>query len=176
MIEVSKVYLPTLSTAFSDPRLQLIIADAAAYVRDCKQLFDVIICDSSDPVGPADVLFQPAFFQSLRDVLNPSGGVLCTQGECIYLHLELIANVLGNLRGMFASVRYAYTTIPSYPSGQIGFMVATRDEAVDVTQSRGPGDLSSRYYSQDIHRAAFVLPSKSSSLCASDAAAVGRAK
>lgn len=170
---MSKIYLKTLSTAFEDPRLQLIIADAAQYVKDHytnhienssePKYFDAIICDSSDPVGPADVLFQPEFFLSLKNVLNPVGGVLCTQGECMYLHLDLIHRVISNMREqkLFASVKYSYTMIPTYPSGQIGFMVATRDESVDVsTPRRALGGMETRYYSPEIHHAAFVLPSK----------------
>jgi spermidine synthase len=145
VIEVGKTFFPnTLSTAFNDPRLNLIIADASKYVEDYyhqhientndKKYFDAIICDSSDPVGPADVLFQPAFFQSLARILNPVGGVLTTQGECIYLHLDLIERVIKNMREnkLFNSVKYGYTMIPTYPSGQIGFMVGTLDSNVDV--------------------------------------------
>ena len=53
----------------------------------------------------------------MKNALAP-GGVICTQGECIWLHLDLIAGVLGECRTIFPSVRYAYTTIPTYPSGK----------------------------------------------------------
>jgi spermidine synthase len=68
--------------------------DAARYLKNegKSQNYDVIICDSSDPVGPAEVLFQPEFFLSMREALAP-GGILCTQGECQWLHLDLIAKV-----------------------------------------------------------------------------------
>lgn len=90
-----------MSTAFNDPRLKLIIGDAAAYLLSAEgssQAYDVIICDSSDPVGPADVLFQPEFFLSLQKALNPVDGIVCTQGECLWLHLDLIERVLGQVR------------------------------------------------------------------------------
>jgi len=63
--------------------LKLIFDDAARYLREegKSEGYDVIICDSSDPVGPAEVLFQKDFFVSMRDALGP-GGILCTQGEC----------------------------------------------------------------------------------------------
>lgn len=108
--------------------------DAARYLKNegKTQNYDVIICDSSDPVGPAEVLFQPEFFTSMRDALSPTG-VLCTQGECQWLHLDLIEKVIGECRSLFPSVRYAYTAIPTYPSGQIGFIIATKDETLDVS-------------------------------------------
>lgn len=166
--EVSKQYLPGLSNgAFDDPRVTLIIDDAAKYLREQgpKEQFDVIICDSSDPVGPAEVLFKPAFFQSMKDALGPSG-VLSTQGECLWLHLDLISNCINETRSIFSpnGVKYAFTTIPTYPSGQIGFMIATKDDSNDVSvPKRAPDDthLSElKYYNEAVHKAAFVLPSK----------------
>jgi spermidine synthase len=84
----------TLSTTFGDPRLKLMFDDAARYLKQegKQQGYDVIICDSSDPVGPAEVLFQPEFFLSMKDALAP-GGVICTQGENMWLHLDLISKV-----------------------------------------------------------------------------------
>jgi spermidine synthase len=134
VVEVGKKFFSkTMATAFDDPRVKLLIDDAARYLREegPGQNYDVIICDSSDPVGPADVLFQPEFFQSMKNALNPKTGVICTQGECQWLHLDFIAGVIGKVRGLFPSVKYAYTTIPTYPSGQIGFLIASVDAEND---------------------------------------------
>eukprot|EP01039_Chlorochromonas_danica_P011815 gene11815-13305_t len=163
VIAVGKEYFrSTMSTAYDDPRLKLIIGDAAKYLLEegVAQNYDVIICDSSDPVGPADVLFQPAFFQSMQAALNPVGGVVITQGECQWLHLDLIRKVMGEIKDMFAQIKYAYTTIPTYPSGQIGFLVLSRDGSVVLNQpSRAVAEgMNLRYYSEEIHGAAFVLP------------------
>lgn len=166
--EVSKKYLPNLSDgAFDDPRLKLIIDDAAKYLREegPKEQFDVIICDSSDPVGPAEVLFKPEFFESMKNALGPQG-VLSTQGECLWLHLDLISSVINETRSIFSpnGVKYGFTTIPTYPSGQIGFMIATRDEGNDVSVPKRAPDAAHlsklKYYNEAVHKAAFVLPSK----------------
>jgi len=76
----------------------LLIIFITRYLREEGKLqgYDVIICDSSDPVGPAETLFQPEFFLSMREALSP-GGVICTQAECLWLHLDLINNVLGTV-------------------------------------------------------------------------------
>ena len=123
-----------MSTAFDDPRVTLIFDDAAAYLRThgAAQQYDVIICDSSDPVGPAETLFRPEFFQSMYDAIAP-GGIVCTQGECQWLHLDLIQTTLTNVRNIFETASYAYTTIPTYPSGQIGFIVGAKDADVDLS-------------------------------------------
>lgn len=76
VVEVGKKFFSqTLSTAFGEPRLKLIFDDAARYLREEGALegYDVIICDSSDPVGPAETLFQPEFFQSMYNALAPNG-------------------------------------------------------------------------------------------------------
>ena len=67
--------------------MTLLFDNAARYLREDGpgKNYDVIICDSSDPVGPADVLFQSTFFESMKSALNPTTGVICTQGMIIEL-------------------------------------------------------------------------------------------
>jgi len=166
VIEVSKQLFPTMASAFHDARLNLIIGDAAKYVTDYnndnsnKELYDVIIVDSSDPVGPADVLFQETFFNSLSKILNPVNGIICTQGECQWLHLDLIAQVKNNISPYFQQVKYAYSMVPSYPSGQLGFLLFTKNKDLIINEpSRAiPEDFPTRYYTKEMHSAAFVLP------------------
>ena len=162
VVNVSKKFFPeTLTLAYGDPRLKLMFCDAAKYLLEDGpgQNYDVIICDSSDPVGPAEDLFKPQFFVSMHNALSPTG-ILCTQGECMWLHLDLIKQVLQSTRNIFGNAKYAYTTIPTYPSGQIGFILATKDETNDVSRaSRNVSKkLKLKYYSKEIHKAAFVLP------------------
>ena len=88
MVEVGKKFFSkSLATAFDDPRVTLLFDDAARYLREDGpgKNYDVIICDSSDPVGPADVLFQSTFFESMKSALNPTTGVICTQGMIVML-------------------------------------------------------------------------------------------
>ncbi len=137
--------------------------DAAAYLRNnTTEEFDVIIVDSSDPVGPAEVLFRAEFYENMKKSLAP-GGIVCTQGECLWLHLDLITEVLTRCHAFFPTVQYAYTTIPSYPSGQIGFIMCSLDDSAKalVTPKRVPTEKVAdtlRYYNSKIHEAAFVLP------------------
>ena len=82
-----------LASAFSDPRMDLHFMDAAAFIKDKQGEFDVIIVDSSDPIGPAATLYTSEFYKDMRSALQP-GGIICTQGECQWLHLEFIGKVL----------------------------------------------------------------------------------
>lgn len=156
-----KFFSDTVSTHFDDSRLTMIYDDAARYLREegKKEEYDVIVCDSSDPVGPAEVLFQKEFFVSMSEALSP-GGVLCTQGECQWLHLDLIKDVTDMCKSIFPTVKYAFTTIPTYPSGQIGFIVASNDKSKNlaVALQNLPPKSSLKYYSTAVHEASFVLP------------------
>ncbi|KAI5807773.1 S-adenosyl-L-methionine-dependent methyltransferase [Pyronema omphalodes] len=105
-----------------------------AVIRLSKQnTFDVIITDSSDPDGPAEALFQKSYFELLSAALK-EGGVITTQAENQWLHLKLITELKKSCREVFPTVEYAYTTIPTYPSGQIGFMVCSKDANRDVSK------------------------------------------
>jgi spermidine synthase len=167
--EISKQHLPELSLGFKDPRVNLRITDGIKWVTDVEEgTYDAIIVDSSDPVGPAEVLFEEPFFRAMHRALKP-GGIVCTQAESLWLHLPIITELATMCHRVFAggSVQYAYTTIPTYPSGQIGFMICSKKaadgSALDTRVSRQPppqrGDYPPlRYYNAQLHAAAFVLP------------------
>ena len=95
VINASKKYLPTVACMWDDERVELICGDAGEYMqRDVsKGSFDVIISDTSDPVGPAEVLFELPFYQCMKEALRPGGRVV-TQAESIWQHLDLITKLV----------------------------------------------------------------------------------
>jgi spermidine synthase len=126
--EVSKKFMPYMAKGFEDERASVMICDGVKFVEACEEgTYDCVIVDSSDPIGPASVLFEERFFRSVFKALKP-GGVVCTQGECLWLHGDLIGDTLEMCKKVFVggSVSYAYCTIPTYPSGQIGFVLASK--------------------------------------------------
>jgi len=158
--EVSKKYFPTMSTHFDDPRLKLYFEDGCKFLESKTAEYDVIIVDSSDPVGPAEVLFQKPFYASMRKALK-DGGIVSTQAECLWLHLELINKLVQESKELYAKVEYAFTTIPTYPCGQVGFIVGSQNTTEGYTASKPARTLpkgSTRYYNEQVHTAAFVLP------------------
>lgn len=113
-------------------------------------------------------MFQRPFFEDLHRVLRP-GGCVCTQAESLWLHMDIIQALAKMCRDVFAggSVEYAFTTIPTYPSGQIGFMLCSKGEKVDFRTPKQPLAAQPptgsklqplRYYTEEVHRASFVLP------------------
>ncbi|MCJ1366009.1 putrescine aminopropyltransferase [Acarospora aff. strigata] len=163
VIRLSKKYLPGMSIGFQHPSVRTHIGDGFKFLADKKNEFDVIITDSSDPEGPAESLFQKPYFELLHGALR-EGGVITTQGsENQWLHLSMITALKKSCKEVFPTVEYAYTTIPTYPSGQIGFMVCCKDPERDLktpvrSWSVEEEEKLCRYYSREIHGASFVLP------------------
>ncbi|KNE71509.1 spermidine synthase [Allomyces macrogynus ATCC 38327] len=159
---VSRMYLPTLAAGFDHPKVTVHIGDGFEFLKDKENEFDVIITDSSDPVGPAESLFQDTFFGLLHKALTPNG-IICSQGECIWLHLDLISRVLATTRSIFATSSYAYISIPTYPCGTIGFILSSKEANKDFatplrTLSTEEENQTYRYYNKELHRAVFQVP------------------
>lgn len=176
--DVAKQFFPQMAIGFNDQRVQVHITDGIKYVQEAAEnSFDVIIVDSSDPVGPAEVLFQKPFFEAMHRAIRP-GGMVCTQAESLWLHLGIIKELAAMCHAVFhgGDVRYGYTTVPTYPSGQIGFLLCTKkgSESADPrTPKREPSAKPSkdypalRYYNAAVHKAAFALPQFASTELAS---------
>jgi len=162
VIRVSKQHLPGMAIGFENPKVTVHIGDGFQFLKDRYNAFDAIITDASDPVGPAESLFQKEYFELLKNALRP-GGVISTQGECQWLHLPLIKEVRNYCREIFPVVEYAFTTIPTYPSGQIGFFLCCNEKGRNFRspmRTFTPEQEAKlfRYYNADVHRAAFLLP------------------
>ena len=164
VMDMGKKYYPKFAPAFSDDRVHVHLGDGAAFLKEHKASFDVIITDSSDPIGPAETLFASDFFTTLHAALR-EGGITASQGECLWLHLDIIKKMMSDTRKIFSTVNYGYLTIPTYPSGQIGVLVCSNIDR-DVTKPLRTGaELMSadawdnlQYYDESIHASAFVLP------------------
>eukprot|EP00775_Hariotina_reticulata_P002798 gene2798-3091_t len=140
VIEVCKKYFPGMAVGFQDPRVTVHICDGCKFVQEAAEgSYDVIIVDCSDPVGPAQVLFQQPFFEALHRALRP-GGIVCTQAESLWLHLELIQSLAAMCNKVFegGSVSYYYYYVPTYPSGMIGMMVCCKGCPLDPCEPRQP--------------------------------------
>jgi spermidine synthase len=166
VVRVSKRFLPHMSALLESPKVQVFIGDGFKFLAENTSSYEVIITDSSDPVGPAASLFEKPYFQLLHDALTP-GGNISTQAECLWLHLPLIGELRHTTLEIFETAEYAFTTIPTYPSGQIGFLVCSKTHDRDLkTPLRVISN--TRYYNADVHKAAFVLPEFGRALIAED--------
>lgn len=165
VVEASKKFFPSVSTGFSHPKANLIIGDGVNFAETAADnTYDVLIVDSSDPVGPAEKLFSKEFYANAHRILKP-GGVMCTQGECLWVNAELIEDLLKENGQPFASAEYSSMQVPTYPAGQIGsfmgrkaFEDPSKDTSCRQPRRSVPEDMELRYYSEDMHAAAFALP------------------
>lgn len=163
VINVSKKFLPGMATGFFSPKLTLHVGDGFEFMKQNQDAFDIIITDSSDPVGPAESLFKESYYQLLKNALRKDG-IICSQGESLWLHLELIKEMQTFCKTLFPVVDYAYSTIPSYPSGQIGFMLCSTNPETNFRvplnelSKEERENMKLKYYNPEIHKASFVLP------------------
>nr|XP_022913593.1 spermidine synthase [Onthophagus taurus] len=163
VIEVSKKFLPFMAIGFQSPKLTLKICDGFEYLRQNPGQFDVIITDSSDPIGPASNLFTESYFGLLKKTLK-NNGIICSQAGSIWENCTEIRNLMNGCKQHFNVVKYGISSVPTYPTGHIGFILASDDEKKVFEEpcfkfnSQELEDKKLKYYSYEMHKSAFVLP------------------
>ncbi len=163
VISFSREHLPMLSAgAFDDPRFELVISDGATFVAETERRFDVIIVDSTDPVGPGAALFEAEFYANARRCLT-EGGILVTQSGVPFLQGDDLKASMTALGGLFRDAVFYLIAVPTYAGGPMAIGWATdgdhRDVDPDVLSARvGSSGLRFQYYSAEVHKAAFAVP------------------
>ncbi|MFK8400844.1 polyamine aminopropyltransferase [Pseudomonas sp. BGr12] len=164
VVDMCKEFLPNHSQgAFDDARLNLVIDDGMRFVATTTEKFDVIISDSTDPIGPGEVLFSENFYQACHRCLN-EGGVLVTQNGTPFMQLDTVRNTAGRMNGLFADWHFYQAAVPTYIGGSMTFAWGSTNPAlrkVDVaTLARrfAASGIQTRYYNPAIHQGAFALP------------------
>jgi spermidine synthase len=163
VVTFSKKYLPSLSAgAFESPRLELVIADGAAYVAETEARFDVVLVDSTDPIGPGEVLFSETFYGQVRRCLRP-GGIVVTQNGVPFLQPQELTNTLRTFHALFRDASCYLASVPTYNGGPMAFGWGTDSAAGDVSldllrrRAEATG-IAFGYYTPEVHKAAFALP------------------
>ncbi|MBC7364791.1 MAG: polyamine aminopropyltransferase [Candidatus Aminicenantes bacterium] len=156
VIRACEQHFPWLEEALADSRAELAIADGFDFIQQTRDRFDVIIVDSSDPVGPSAVLHARNFYQKLKKVLKPDGIIVAQAGSQL-LHLEEHGQKYRFLKKMFEHTLFYFGPVPTYPMGTwcYNFLSDVIDPR-EVKKLRIPEGL--KYYNQEIHAAAFSRP------------------
>lgn len=164
VVEMCKEYLPNHSAgAYDDPRVNIVIDDGANFVRATDKQFDVIISDSTDPIGPGEVLFTTDFYADCKKCLKP-GGVLVTQNGVAFMQLDEVTTTNKRLDPHFADHSFYCAAVPTYIGGVMTFAWATDNEALrkasqdEIEQRFKVANIKTRYYNPAIHKASFALP------------------
>jgi len=159
--DACREHIPLTAAALDDDRVTVTIDDGVRFVADTDERYDLVVVDSTDPIGPGEPLFGPAFYAGVDRVLTDDG-IVVSQAESPFHEMDAQRSLLGILAGRFATVRvYNYANL-TYPTGLWSFSLATRKRMcpvrdLDSERVRRSG-LEFRYYSADVHRAAFALP------------------
>ena len=158
---LSEKYFPELCAANGDPRAKLMFDDGVKYMADLEEeSIDIVIVDSTDPVGPAEGLFGARFYQSCFRALQP-GGILVQQSESPLAHLELIKSMRNYMTAAgFSAVRTLPFPQPCYPTGWWSCTMARKGVELGQFRERGAQikQFETRYYNADMHRAALAQP------------------
>ncbi len=152
VVELSRRYLPELSRSYEDTRVHLHIQNGVEFIKS-NDGFDVIIIDSTDPVGPAAGLFEREFYRNVKNSLSP-GGIVTQQCGTPFYHPEELCGVKNALESVFRYVKIYLAYIPTYPSGMWSFVMAS-DEPIERRREK---NFSTKYYNDDIYSSSMVLP------------------
>lgn len=164
VVDMAKAYLPNHSAgAYDDPRLNLVIADGMDFVRDSGEQFDVIISDSTDPIGPGEVLFTENFYSHAKQRLT-TGGILATQNGVPIFQPDELITTRKRMSPHFEDMGFYCAPVPTYYGGFMAFSWGTDNTALRHTdiatlQARiAQTNLKAKYYNAAIHQACFALP------------------
>ncbi|MBW6515716.1 MAG: polyamine aminopropyltransferase [Candidatus Cloacimonetes bacterium] len=162
VMAASKEFFPHVASGFNSSKAEVIITDGIAYVNETEEKFDLILIDSTDPIGPAEGLFHIDFYRACHKVLNDDG-ILTTQSETPFIKhfAEVIPTVMKDFKYLFPLSKLYLANIPTYPSGLWSFSMGSKkyDPEENFQQERYNSDaLSLSYYNDRIHQGAFCLP------------------
>jgi len=166
VIEACKEYLPHLASSFSHEKVNTFVEDGLKFVKNSqKDYYDLIIVDSTDPVGPAEGLFTKDFYKDVYSCLKPDG-IMVTQSESPRFNQQVFSDIQQCYQEIFgrSHVHPYLAYIPTYPSGMWSFSFCSKGSIHpinDFQQSRAEGFLQHyqlSYYTPMIHQSAFVLP------------------
>jgi len=159
VIEVCRRHFPNLANSFDHKKVHIYLEDGAQFLISRKAQYDIIIIDSTDPIGPGTTLFTEHFYQSIFDSLKEDG-IAVSQMESLFWHTGFIQGMFLFLKKIFPVTAYYYTMVPTYPSGMIGFSFCSKKyhPIEDFRPERVAGLSDLKYYHADLHKASFVLP------------------
>lgn len=162
VVDASKEYLGFTADRLSDERVTLYIEDGIRFVKESKEIYDLIIVDSTDPLGPGEGLFTTEFYNDCSQILGDNG-ILINQNESPYYSdtREQMIRATSRLKEVFPIVEVFQSHIPTYPSGHWIFGFASKslhpikDLKIEEWESFG---LKTKYYNTALHQGAFALP------------------
>jgi spermidine synthase len=157
VIEYSKKYLPSIAGALDDPRVDVQVDDGFMHIAKSENEYDVIMVDSTEPVGPAVNLFTKGFYAGISKALKEDG-IFVAQTDNPWFKADLIQTVFKDVSEIFPTTRLYTAHIPTYPSGLWTFTIGSKKhDPLNVSEERFH-EIDTKYYTKELHNAAFALP------------------
>lgn len=157
VIEYSKKYLPEIAGELENPRVEVKVDDGFLHIAQSENEYDVIMVDSTEPVGPAVNLFTKGFYAGISKALKEDG-IFVAQTDNPWFTPELITNVFKDVSEIFPITRLYIANIPTYPSGLWTFTIGSKKhDPLEVSEERFH-NIETKYYTKELHKAAFALP------------------
>lgn len=166
VVDYCITHMPTLNNAgaiYKDPRAELVIEDAFEFIKREKRKYDVIMVDSTDPVGAGEVLFSNTFYDLCRSALNP-GGVLALQDGVVFLQPHESRQSMQLLRGLGLKARCYAIAVPTYYGGNMTLglasdtLAALQPDLATLEARFAKAAFQTVHYTPALHCASFVLP------------------
>ncbi|WP_227765558.1 polyamine aminopropyltransferase [Zhaonella formicivorans] len=159
VIEAAKKYLPEISVAIAgnNPRVEVLVEDGIKHIKEKENYYDIVIVDSTDPVGPAVGLFAKDFYAAIHRALKDDG-IFVAQTESPFYNKDLIRRVFKDISSLFPITKLFTANVPTYPGGLWSFTMGSKvydPEKLDMSKLR---KLDTKYYTPEVHKASFVLP------------------
>lgn len=160
VVDACKEFIPQTSSELDNPKINLLIEDGVKFVKETREKFDVIIVDSTDPIGPATPLFGIEFYQDVFNCLSDNG-IVVSQGESSWYSMDVQQSLLKVLNNVFPHAwLYSFSNL-TYPGGLWSFTFASKGlhPINDFDPQRvDDSGLEFDYYNKALHTAAFALP------------------
>lgn len=162
VVDVSREYLPTISCELDNERVNVLYEDGIKFVKDKNNFYDLILIDSTDPIGPGEGLFTIDFYTDCYNALTDKG-ILINQNETpIYDEFFKVGiNSNRKLKKMFPIVEVYGANIPTYPGGYWLFNFASKkyNPIDDFNEDKWNSlNIKTRYYNTNLHKGSFALP------------------
>lgn len=160
VIEASKKFLPSIAGKLDDERVKIHVEDAIEFIKDKKACYDIILIDSTDPMGPGEGLFTEEFYTNVKESLKP-GGIVCAQSESPFANQKEMKKMYPLLRKVFQHVAPYCGPVPTYPAGYWSWAFCSEDiepnADIDTTRAMQIKE-DCKIYNKKLHRAAFAVP------------------
>ncbi|WP_341200943.1 spermidine synthase [Planomicrobium okeanokoites] len=157
VIEYSKKFLPSIASGLEDARVDVIVGDGFMHIAESENEYDVIMVDSTEPVGPAVNLFSKGFYAGISKALKEDG-IFVAQSDNPWFKGDLIQQVQSDVREIFPITKLYLANIPTYPSGLWAFTIGSKKYDPLAVPAERFHEIDTKYYTKELHNAAFALP------------------